>query len=166
LDNYNIVKIDNEPLNHLYVQIVLDKYFDKNEFYIGDTIIIKDYKLYMQTESEAGSAPSEDRSANGYAMSNFVNRNEGHEVIRIGDANESGFYRSFYVMGPGILNQQMGRLEPQKCLFDTLKTTNAIVSKFNTLNVMNKTYLTNGRILNMSLQSTVNMTIGMDVVCV
>jgi hypothetical protein len=26
--------------------------------------------------------------------------------------------------------------------------------------------LTNGRILNMSLQSTVNMTIGMDVVCV
>jgi hypothetical protein len=161
LDNYNIVQIDNEPLNHLYIQIVLDKYFDKNEFYVGDTIIIQDYKLFTDPDATMLELP-EDRSANGYSMANFVNRSEGHEVIRIGDANDSGFYRSFYVMGPGILNQQQGRLEPQKCLLDTLKTTNAAVARFNIANGNNMMLTTNGRILNMSLQTTVNMTVGME----
>ena len=46
IDDYNVWKIDYQCYNTMYLQVVLDKFFDKNEFFIGDTIVIKNFSIY------------------------------------------------------------------------------------------------------------------------
>jgi hypothetical protein len=148
-DDYNITKIEYEIYNTLYIKIVTDKYFDKNEFYIGDSIQMTNYSMYMPPA--AASPPSASDYA---AMASFVNRPEGHEIVQLGDANENGFYRSFYVLGPCHLDQCAGKLVIEKNLVDTLKLYNAATGSL---------HPTAGSIINVSLQLVISMTVGLDV---
>ena len=105
--------------------------------------------MYMPAAATAPPDP-----ADYAAMAAFINRPEGHEILQLGDANENGFYRSFYVLGPCTMDQQCGKLVIQKQLVDTLKLYNAATSSLSH---------TSGSILNASLQCTVSLTVALDV---
>ena len=151
-DDYNIFKIEYESYNTLYIKIITDKFFDKNEFYIGDSIQLSNYTMYQP----ASATPYHSCTQQDYAsMSEFVNRPEGHEIVQLGDANENGFYRSFYVLGPCKFDQTIGKLVIHKGLVDALR-------HYNTAGVGNN--MSNaGSILNVSLQIVVSMTMVLDV---
>jgi len=146
-DDYSVIKVEYELYNTLYIKIVTDKYFDKNEFFIGDSIMIDGYSMYRPP-----TAPPCTSSMDYAAMAQFVNRVEGHEIVQLGEANENGFYRSLYVLGPCRLDQTIGKLVVQKELVDALKEYNQV-----------STPHVSGSIINTSLQSVISMTIGTDV---
>jgi hypothetical protein len=173
-DDYNIYKIEYELYNGLYIKIVTDKYFDKNEFYMGDSIQMCGYTMHattlqntnlntlndphaclnpnhtmqMQMQTVSVSVTTDVR-----AMTEFVNRVQGHEIVQLGEANENGFFRSFYVLGPCILDQSVGKLVIEKPLVDALKEYNLLYPPIHT----------SGAIINVSLQNVISMTMGVDV---
>lgn len=146
IDDYKIIKIEYLTYNSLYLMVVLDKFFDKNEFYIGDSITISGYVVYKPAAAAATASSAVDYTD----VSVFVNRVEGHEIIQIGDANDNGFYKSFYILAPGVLDQQQGKLVVNKRQVDALREYNI----YNTPSI-------NGSIMNTSLQMTLSMQIGM-----
>jgi hypothetical protein len=154
-DDYNVFKVEYEHYNTLYIKIVTDKYFDKNEFFIGDSILVTDYIMYPPLApapshpSHCGSVSAADYSI----MAEFVNRPEGHEIVQLGEANDNGFYRSFYVLAPCELDQSIGKLVVKKELVEALK-------EYNKLSMPR----VQGAIINTSLQSVISMTVGTDVV--
>ncbi len=87
-------KVEYEPYNRLYLKLIMDKYFDRNEFFVGDTVFVRDMRLQ--------SSP---------VLESFINRVEGHEVVQVGPANQAGFHRFFYVRAPVELDQAHGVLE-------------------------------------------------------
>jgi hypothetical protein len=142
-DGLMITKLEYEAYNPRYIKVVTSKYFDKNEFYQADVVVIRQYVLFKLSASQNQSYI--DR------VNEFVNRSEGHEVMTIGDANDSGFYRSFYIQAPGIFNEDAG-------VFDV---DNEMVRQ---LVLFNETYdlsgsPSNGFILNMSLQHSISIKI-------
>lgn len=97
IDNYEVVKIEYEAFNPHLVKIVLDKYFDAKEFAVGDSLVVKSMAF-------DGTAAALRR------LEAFVNRPEGHEIIQLGDANDAGFFRTMYILAPGTLDQDVGRV--------------------------------------------------------
>lgn len=95
IDHFGVRSVQYEDFNRLYLKITVDKYFDKNEFYKGDTVQIKHFSL-----------PSSTTAA--HRFNEFINRSEGHEIVQVGTANSSGYCRSFYILGPGTLDQLQG----------------------------------------------------------
>jgi hypothetical protein len=168
-DDYNIHKIEYELYNGLYIKIVTDKYFDKNEFYMGDSIQMSGYTMNANANANANintgtSAtlqicdihPRQQPSSvttDVRAMTEFVNRSQGHEIVQLGEANDNGFYRSFYVLGPCVLDQNVGKLVIEKTLVDSLKEYNLLYPPIHT----------SGSIINVSLQNVISMTMGVDV---
>jgi hypothetical protein len=146
MDNYNVFKIEYEQYNNVYIKIVLDKFFDKNEFYIGDTVFIRNFVMY-----QPASASTNTSSGDYAAMMAFVNRPEGHEILQTGDANDNGFYKSFYAFGPNKMDQVNGKLVIEACQVEALREYNRLVAP-----------QINGSIINISLQNVINCTIGLD----
>jgi len=147
IDDYNIVKVEYQCYNSLYLQVVLDKFFDKNEFYIGDTINISNYTVYKPP-----SAGPELQQQDFNGIMDFVNRPEGHEIIQLGDANDNGFYKTFHILAPGSLDQTVGKLTVNKAQVDALREYNIVTIP-----------KVNGCLINISLQITLSMTIGTNV---
>lgn len=147
-DDYNILKVEYELYNNLYIKIWTDKYFDKNEFYVGDHIQLTGYNMY-----KPASAPVTSNSGDFEAMARFVCRPQGHEIVQLGNANENGFYKSFYVLGPCVMDQSIGKLVIDKDLVETLKEYNMATCHHHA----------EGQMINLSLQMTISMTIGIDV---
>ena len=146
-DDYNVMKVEYESYNTLYIKIVVDKYFDKNEFYIGDSVIVRNFSMYRPA-----SAPP-DMPMNDFTLMNqFINRPEGHEILQLGEANENCFYRSYYVLGPGKVDKTIGKFCVNKCLVDALREYNTLVAPTN-----------NGTTINLSLQNVISLTIEQDV---
>lgn len=138
VDDLLIFKVEYELLNRQYVKIVTNKYFDKNEFFKGDTIVIKGYTMSKLTNAMTDSGIR--------TLTEFINRKQGHDVIELGQANDSGFYRNFYIKAPGAFDDSCG-----KFVVDAPAITN--------LEAYNDAYdftanptTTNGSILNMALQ--------------
>lgn len=143
-DNYKIFKVDYEPFNPLYFNIVTDMFYDKNEFFVGDVVVFKGYSIPVDT---VGISPPDVKQ-----LVDFINRPEGHEIVQIGSTNDNGFYRSFYIYAPGSFNKQIGKYEVVDAMITCLNTYN------NTINYATTTS-TNGSILNFSLQNTIGMSI-------
>lgn len=143
-DNYKIFKVDYEPFNPLYFNIVTDMFYDKNEFFVGDVVVFKGYTVPTDTP---GISPPDVKQ-----LMDFINRPEGHEIVQIGTTNDNGFYRSFYIYAPGSFNKQIGKYEVVDTMISCLNTYN------NTINYA-ATTATNGSILNFSLQNTIGMSI-------
>ena len=151
LDDYCVSKCDYQCYNSMYLQIVLNKFFDKNEFFIGDTILISGFSIYRPA-----SATNDLHDYDFKNMENFINRPEGHDVVQLGDANTNGYYKSFYILAPGTLNQNIGKLTINKSWVDALKEYNLLVPPPGLATA-------NGKLLNMSLQVVISMTIGTNV---
>lgn len=149
VDDYNIIKYEYETYNSLYLKIITDKYFDKNEFCIGDTLIIKDASIIAPLNWVPTACVTSIQEFS--RVTAFINREQGHDVIQLGDPNDNGFYRSFYINAPQILDQNIGKLVVDKALVDTIREYNIAFP------VSNISPLKNGRMINVSTQPTISM---------
>ena len=140
-DSYKILKIEYEQFNAHYIKIVTDVYFDKNEFFAGDEVMIKGHNMTSLTQ---GMDDIHIRRFN-----EFINRVEGHEVKQVGSPNDNGFFRTFHIQAPGTFNKLAGRFDIDTDLITTLNTYNGQI------NFCDPTVPTNGTILNLSLQNTI-----------
>lgn len=142
-DGQTILKAEYEPFNPHYIKIVLNTYFDKNEYFKGDTVLIQRFVMYKLLGAQ--------NQGSIQAFNAFMNRKEGHEIINIGDANDSGYYRAFYIQAPGVFNDASGRFDVDVGMIDNLVQFNSVYDVTGNP--------ANGFILNMSLQNTISITI-------
>jgi hypothetical protein len=122
VDDFSSIKYDYETYNSLYLKVITDKFFDKNDFVVGDTIIIKNASIIPPvgwTPTPCVTSVGEFNRA-----TNFLNKQEGHEIVQLGDANENGFYRSFYINAPQYLDQTIGKLIIDKPIVDSIREYN------------------------------------------
>jgi hypothetical protein len=141
-----------------YLKITTKTYFDKNAFYKGDYVRIKNCNIY-QINSDIS-------NDNVSYFNTFINRKEGHVVYESGEPNENGYYNSFYINGPGVFDNVQGRFVVNQPVLNTL-------SQFNQYLIDNEFFqgndetpslsdsYENGYILNMSLQNSVSITVEM-----
>lgn len=113
IDDFGIFKVEHEAWNNMYLKVVLDKYFDRNEFYIGDSIIMRNFKLPSLRNNNALER-----------FATFMNRLEGHEIVEIGKANSQGFHDNFYILAPGELDQLSGVIKMDTECIDALNSYN------------------------------------------
>lgn len=151
MDNYSVIKIDYTVYNDKYIQIVFDKYFDKNEFYIGDNIMIKGFVIKQPVPPDPCLSPSHYQR-----MTDWVNRSEGHEIHQLGEANEHGFTNNVFVSAPSTFDQSAGKLTVDKQLVDTLRF------YYQAYPVILPNPKVNGRAINTSLQVVMSMTMTLD----
>lgn len=85
-------------MNQELIMVTLKEFFDRNEFFQGDTVRFNSFAV-----------PSSITSA---SLESFVNREQGHEILEFGTPNSDGYVRSFYIRVPGAFNPATG-------LFDT-----------------------------------------------
>lgn len=138
-DSYKALSITYDNTKPNYIKVTTSNYFDTNEFFVSDTIVIKGYIMtklsLLQTDTDIQN------------FNLFVNREEGHEIIEQGNTNVSGFANSFYVMAPGGFNPSNG----QYVVFSTQ------ISCLNDYNTALGTPSSNGFIMNLSLQNSISM---------
>lgn len=119
-DNYTIVKVEYELYNQQFLKVVLNKYFDKSEFNVGDNVKIKGHNITMPSTAD----PSCTKPSNYTDLNSYINREYGHEIIFLGDTNEHGYYKTFFIPAPGEFNPDLGRVFVEKNIVDALKTFN------------------------------------------
>jgi hypothetical protein len=146
-DTYNIIKLEHEYYNQQYIKVVLDKYFDKSEYNTGDTVVLKGYEIYMPSQAVSGCTSHSDFTD----VNTYVNKEEGHEILQLGEANENGFFKYFYVSAPSKFDSTHGKVIVNKCMVDAIKIYNESV-----------TIGTNGNIINTSIQPVIYMTVGVE----
>lgn len=136
-----------------YLKITTKEYFDKDAFYHGDYVRIKNFNLYQINNLIS--------RQNVNILNNFINRKEGHVIYEIGEPNADGYYNSFHIFGIGNFNKSIGKFEVDNSIIDT-------ISQFNNHLVNNDFFdsnsfkdYENGYLLNMSLQNTVSLTVEM-----
>jgi hypothetical protein len=142
-DEYKIYKVDYEAFNPHYLKIVTNIYFDKNEFYIGDVCTFSGYQAALSPETQ----PLRE-------LNMFINRSEGHEIKQIGQANDNGFFKTFYIEAPGVFDKVLGRFNVNQDCISALNAFNATIDYC-------VHQATNGSIMNNSLQNTVTMKLDM-----
>jgi hypothetical protein len=138
VDDLKIYKVEYELLNRQYLKIVTNKFFDKNEFYKDDTVVLRDYTLAQLSQTMTTNAIR--------TLENYINRTQGHEVIELGQANDSGYYRNYYIKAPGTFDQSLGTFIVDATLIDCLNAYN------DAYNFNANPNATNGMMLNMALQ--------------
>lgn len=141
IDNYEVVKIEHEPFNPHLVKLVLDKFFDANEFSPGDNIVVSGMH-FTRTDAPLSRVEA------------FVNRVEGHEVVELGDANDAGYYRTLYVLAPGTLDQDIGRVVHDTGALSALNEYNGAL-----MSIPSTGAETNGKMINSTLQTVFAMKI-------
>jgi hypothetical protein len=141
-----------------YLKITTKTYVDKNAFYKGDYMRVKNCNIY-----QINSTISKDSVVE---FNNFINRQEGHVVYENGEPNENGYYNFFYIHGPGSFDSTQGRFVTNENVMTTL-------SEFNQYLIDNEFYqgnevtpslsdsYENGYVMNMSLQNSVSITVEM-----
>jgi hypothetical protein len=138
-DAYKLFKIEYEAFNPVYLHIVTDTYFDKNEFFKSDQVIIQDYVITSTTAPDAAKQ-----------LMDYINRREGHEVTDIGCSCENGFFSSFYIRAPGVFDKKQGKFIINQDVIECLNSYNAGIDYRNVTT-------SNGSIMNFSLQNTIGL---------
>jgi hypothetical protein len=142
-DSYKLFKVEYEQFNTQYLKIVTDVYFDKNEFFVGDEVILQGHNMTVLNGNMSDIAVKK--------FNEFINRPEGHEVKQVGGANDSGYYRSFYIQAPGSFDRVNGQYALDSTLINNLNEYNGQID------FCDPNTPTNGRILNNSLQHTISL---------
>jgi hypothetical protein len=138
-DEYKIFKVDYEALNPHFLKIVTNIYFDKNEFYVGDVCTFTGYQAVISPLTQGIRD-----------LNLFINRQEGHEIKQIGQPNDNGFYKTFYIEAPGTFDKVIGRFTVSQDSISALNAYNATIDYCTHQE-------THGNIMNNSLQNTVTM---------
>ena len=140
-DSYKLWKLDYDPFNAQYYQVVTELFFDKNEFFVGDVVVFKGFAI-------SGTSSPNDETA----LTNFLNRPEGHEILQIGAVNTNGFWRSFFIKAIGMFDRTVGQFVVDTPAVNCLNQYNDGIN-------WNTYTRTNGNILNTSLQNTIGMSL-------
>lgn len=155
---YNMAKDENkitellyESMNPLLIRVICKDYFDTNEFAVGDVVLVKNFKLPSAQEfvnavtTSGGSVSPSELSTYAYginAIEEFINRDEGHEIISTGDPNTNMFMNTFSIYLPRILDKHQGIMVIQKDFFDTVNVCQSFLNRvpnFSTGNFINTT---------------------------
>lgn len=89
-------------MNDSLVMVTTVDYFDRNEFFTGDTVRFSGFE-------------------SGYPLlDDYVNRYNGHDVVEIGTANVDGFTTTFYIQAPGAFNPSTGAFDVNRAITDDL----------------------------------------------
>jgi hypothetical protein len=146
-DHHAVQLVAYDSFNATYLKVVLTRYYDKNEFYQGDFVLLRGYAAAFAAGDPAAT-PAAVAALAGLVV--FLNRLEGHEILEIGQPNEYGFYNSFSIQAPGAFDALSGRYEPDAAAL-------AALSEFNTGCGLLAPGSQNGVVLNASLQPVVSM---------
>ncbi len=155
-DDYGISKFEHESYNPNHLRVVLDKYFDKKEFFIGDTVLFRDYKAHTHADC-CGIVPVDAGSIQ--LLNEFINRPEGHEIAELGQPNENGFFRTFFIMAPGYLDKNAGRLVVDTRIITALLAFNDQQETHANPSLYDGQRTNNGGVCNMSLQNSLTLTL-------
>jgi hypothetical protein len=147
-DDYTIQKIEYEDYNKPLLKIVIKKFYDKNEFYVGDTVMIKGIRFTKKIREKEEPYPG----SNYNELISFLNRSEGHEIIEIGQPNQSGYYLNFYIQAPRRFDEAIGKYTILINQVEALRT-------YNTENPITPTTKELGYIINMSLQPVISLSL-------
>ncbi len=139
MDNFNILKLEYDGTKPNYLKITTDIFFDKNEFFIGDYVLIKNYLMTKL------SAFQQDVDINFF--NDYINKSEGFEIMQVGTANGNGYYNVFYIMAPGTFDKSLGQYQINM----------NIITCLNNYNSQILTPTINGNIMNFSLQHSISM---------
>ena len=96
-DDYKVVGVQHDDLNPHFLMLVMDKYFDKNEFSKGDIVRLRNF----------GSAGATATSA-ARRVIDYINRYTGHVISEMGQPNTSGYYKSVFIRAPGAFDAVRG----------------------------------------------------------
>jgi hypothetical protein len=140
-DSYKLFKLDYDPFNPNFFQVVTDVFFDKNEFYVGDVILVKNFIINSTAQPVQAKR-----------LTDYINKPDGHEILQIGSTNNNGFWRSFYIKAIGTFDKINGKFDTDTDIVNCLNTYNDTIN-YNTYTGFN------GNILNTSLQNTIGMSI-------
>lgn len=143
-DDYRVHKVEYEAHNEFLLKIVLDKYFDRNEFVKGDTVAFQNVRFRLAEESVGKT------TARTFALTlleDYLNRPEGHEIVHTEPSNEAGFQRAFGIFAPAKIDQAEGRLRVEVAQLNALVKHNTESSPSDTR--------TEGNVMNASLQNVV-----------
>ena len=155
-DNLKCTHIVYEPQNKLFVKLVLDSYFDRNDIWPGDTARIVGFSITVLASSSSGDNGYASILAGASEMTEFMNRSEGHQVVQLGMTNSQGFVNSFYILAPGDLDIHSG----------SVNIHTDVIFAINSLGVGSGdptsrcTISSPGRIMNMSLQAVITLRVG------
>jgi hypothetical protein len=147
-DDFSVKKVEFEYYNRLYLKVVTNKYFDKSDFNIGDSVRIKGCAIYKPSQT------TETKTSWFADANDFINNNIGHEIIETGDPNDQGFYNTFYIPAPTMFDENEGKLELKEDIIKALRefNTNVPLAQINYF----------GKIINMSLQPCLYMELDVD----
>lgn len=151
-DENNVIAMQAETINPLLIKVQTEHYYDKNEYFTGDVILIKS-AAFMSGEdfrAQFSPTPPDLQVYNAYKqmVEDFINRPEGHEVIEIGEPNTNTYHRGFYFYMPRALDKASGVLVVQSNFLDFIN----VAQKYSTLIQLSSP----GHIINMSLQAIVS----------
>lgn len=147
-DAYKIQKFEYDQILYAqYFKVITNVYFDKNEFFVGDEVILQNHELSVNTPNITESAARK--------FNEFINRREGHEIKAIGAANENGFFNSFYIQAPGYFDKANGQYIVDQTLITALNEYN------DEIDFSDPETPTNGSVLNNSLQHTISLKLKM-----
>jgi len=153
-DEFKTSHLQYEALNRLFIKVIVDQFFDRNEIYVGDYVVIRGFELARRDASSGGVGTADAEYV--AALTAYIARKQGHEVVQLGSTNDSGFVKAFYILAPGVMDTSRGRV-----LVD-----DNIVSVIGALgdgpsDTSAPVYVSSpGRIINASLQPVVTMRLG------
>jgi hypothetical protein len=104
-DAYTVSSLIYEPQNRLLIKVIVDQFFDRNEYWVGDMVNLSGMKM-----SVTASASNDGMSAYVASLQAYLTRREGFEIVQLATSNQQGFYNAFYVLAPGVLDQTHGQV--------------------------------------------------------
>lgn len=135
-----------------YLKIQTKTFFEKDAFFKGDYILIKNFNIFNFDLS----------SNNGNLFNQFINKETGHIIYEVGEPNDNGYYNSFHIFAPGVFNKQDGVFVEDSAALEVLREFNQYLSNTDRYNEKYLSNYENGYVLNMSLQNSVSITIEMN----
>lgn len=148
-DGLHIYQIKNSNINgNRLIQVITNKYFSRNDFYIGDYVTIDNFKIFKLLSTDSDSAINKTNA--------FINQTIGHEIVMLGDPNVNGYYTFFYIKNKVHFDDVNGVEVEDADIAQALDTFDV---ELNINSVVNTSNYTNGFLMNLSLQNSVSITV-------
>jgi hypothetical protein len=145
-DTYTASHFEYETSNRMYLKVILDQYYDRNELFVGDSVMFRN----LAVERKAGGPTYV------AAFQAFVNRPQGHEIVQVGASNDQGFVNAIYILAPGMLDTSVGRV----IIDEQILTVVAALGQGPDDPAALVEVTSPAKILNMSLQPVLTMRVG------
>lgn len=128
---------DDPRTDFLWIETL--KFFNDNEYQIGDQIIFKNYQYYNTS------------SGNSYSFNEFINRDQGHTIVAIGVSGDQYLKNRIKISRPASYNLTNGYLD-EEFWYTSFKSLE--LNDNTTISNRDDTNYDTGRLLNVNLQVT------------